>query len=98
MLGFMAGDSETYWLSVTNIGLGIVVLICLMVVILGVLHELLHRRSERNKLSKELDRDLKNLVAEYEADDRIFRDPALGPTMADGGDEIAPPDSGRDRR
>lgn len=91
MPAFMAADSETYWLTVTNLGLGLVVLICLVVVILAVLHELVHRRKERLRLSKELDRDLKELVAEYEVDGRIFRDPALGPTMADGGDEIAPP-------
>lgn len=94
----MAAHSETYWLTVTNIGLGLVVLICLLVVIFGVAHELIHRRKERIRLSNELDRDLKQLVAEYQADDRIFRDPALGPTMADGGDETAPPDNRPGRR
>jgi hypothetical protein len=88
VLTLLVTDPDTYWLNVTNIGLGLVVLICLLVVILGVVHELVHRRKERIKLSRELDRDLKDLVAQYEADPRILHDAALGPTMADGGDQI----------
>jgi hypothetical protein len=86
VLTLLVTDPDTYWLNVTNIGLGLVVLICLLAVIFGVVHELVHRRKERIQLSRELDRDLKDLVAHYEADPRIFHDAALGPTMADGGD------------
>lgn len=87
-MAIVVSDSETFWLNVTNIGLGLVVLVCLLVVGLSVVRELAQRRKRRVALSRELDRDLKTLVAEYEADPRIFQDPALGPTMADGGEDI----------
>ncbi len=88
VLTLLVTDPDTYWLTVTNVGLGVVVLICLLAVVFGVIHELVHRRKERMQLSRELDRDLKDLVARYEADPRIYHDAALGPTMADGGDAM----------
>lgn len=93
MFAYMAADAETWWLNATNIGLGIVVLICLVVVVFGVVQELVERRKKGANLSRELDRDLRELVAHYQADDSIFHDAALGPTMADGGES-----TGDDRR
>ena len=64
MLAKVAAGTETYWLNMTNIGLGIVVLICVVVLAIGVIHDLVQRRKQRIRLSREFDRDLKDLVAE----------------------------------
>ena len=72
-------DPSTYWLTFTNIALGVVVLICCIAVAVGVIQELAARRK---KLAAEaaLDREL--------ADLHLFNLPNLGVTMADGGEEL----------
>jgi hypothetical protein len=67
-----AAGSETLWLNFTNIALGLVTLVCVIVVAAGVVHELAHRLSRGKKL----------------ADDHAFETPELGVTMADGGERI----------
>ena len=64
---------DTFWLTFTNIALGLVTILCLLVVAGGVVRELLHRRAQR---------------ALAGADDHAFATPALGVTMADGGERI----------
>lgn len=80
--------SETNWLNATNLALGLVVLICAFVVAGAVAHEVAARVHKRAKLSRELDRDMRRLVEEF--DDHAFLDPELGITMADGGEKIDP--------
>ena len=80
--------SETYWLSATNLALGVVVLICAFAVTAAVVREVTVRRRRRARMSRELDRDMRQLVAEF--DDHAFLDPDLGITMADGGERIPP--------
>ncbi len=70
-----ADGPETLWLNFTNIALGLVTLVCVIVVLAGVVHELGHRLSHRKSL----------------ADDHAFRTPELGLTMADGGERIDRP-------
>ena len=71
---FDISDPKTFWLSITNIGLGIVVVICCVAVARTFLVELFARRSER--------------VSEGLAfDDHTFMEPELGLTMADGGEK-----------
>lgn len=72
-------DPSTYWLTFTNIALGVVVLICCIAVAVGVVQELAARRK---KLAAEaaLDREL--------TDFHVFDLPNLGVTMADGGEEL----------
>jgi hypothetical protein len=82
--------SETYWLSATNLALGVVVLICVLVVAATVAREVTVRMRRRAQLSDELDGDMRRLVEEF--DDRAFLDPQLGITMADGGEKIDPKD------
>jgi hypothetical protein len=65
-------QSETFWLNVTNVALGILTLVCLLVVGYGVVLELLPRLRRRS-------------VAE---DDHAVLTPELGLTMADGGRRI----------
>ncbi|MBM4167708.1 MAG: hypothetical protein FJ215_00915 [Ignavibacteria bacterium] len=74
MFGF--DDPEAFWLNVTNVALGIVVLICLGAVGYAVVGEVLDRIRKRA------------LVA---ADDHATLVPGLGVTMADGGERIDNP-------
>jgi hypothetical protein len=67
-----ADGSDTFWLDFTNIALGLVTLVCVIVVVAGVVRELGHRLAHSKKL----------------ADDHAFDTPGLGVTMADGGERI----------
>ena len=56
-------DPSTYWLTVTNIVLGLVVLVCCAAVAAGIAQELAERRKKSAAASK-LDREA-DLVAAY---------------------------------
>lgn len=60
------GSPETSWLTAVNVGLGIVVLIGVLAAMAGVVQEAISGRRRRRELSRELDRDLRKLVAEFE--------------------------------
>jgi hypothetical protein len=79
-------DPSTLWLTVTNIALGVVTLICLGAVAIGIVQELAARAKKRAALSK-LDKEVSDLVASY-SDGHAFDIPSLGVTMADGGEEL----------
>ena len=64
---------DTFWLNFTNIALGLVTLVCVLVVAGGVARELLHRWEQR---------------ALARGDDHAFATPGLGVTMADGGEPL----------
>ena len=76
------GDPSTYWLTVTNIALGLVVLACCAAVAFGVLQELAARHRKRVSESQELAGILGF------GDGHAFNIPGLGVTMADGGEEL----------
>ena len=78
-------DPSTYWLTFTNIALGVVTLICCAAVGIGILQELAQRRKKSASLSK-LDTEVANLVSAF--DGHAFNVPGLGVTMADGGEEL----------
>ncbi len=65
-------DPKTFWLNVTNIGLGIVVLACVVALVRALFQEASLRMKRRAK-------------AFERADDHSFLLPSLGWTMADGG-------------
>jgi hypothetical protein len=75
-------DLSTYWLTVTNIVLGLVVLVCCAAVAAGIAQELAERRKKSAAASK-LDREVADLVAAYGG--YAFQVPGLGVTMANGG-------------
>ena len=77
-------DPSTYWLNITNIALGVMVLVCCIAVACGVVQELAAKRKKSSAMSK-LDREVSDLVASY--DGHAFHVPGLGLTMADGGEE-----------
>ena len=79
-------DPSTYWLNVTNIALGVVVLICCIAVGIGVLQELAAKRKKHAALSA-LDTEVTDLVNSFN-DGHAFHLPQLGLTMADGGEEL----------
>lgn len=62
-------EQQTLWLVATNIALGAVVAICGAVIAVGVAKDLIARSRRQRRLSAELDRDLRELVAEFE--DRV---------------------------
>jgi hypothetical protein len=74
--------SETYWLTVTNVILGGVVAVCVVIMAGGIAHEMIARLRKRRRIDAELDRDMRLLN-----DDRAFDVPGLGITMADGGEK-----------
>jgi hypothetical protein len=79
-------DPSTYWLTITNIALGVVTLICIVAVGVGVVQELAARARKRAALGK-LDAEVADLVASY-TDGHAFDIPSLGITMADGGEKF----------
>ena len=78
-------DPSTYWLTVTNIALGVVTLICCAAVGIGILQELARKRKKSSVLSK-LDSEVNDLVASFGG--HAFHVPSLGVTMADGGEVL----------
>ncbi|HEY2018335.1 MAG TPA: hypothetical protein VGH38_32745 [Bryobacteraceae bacterium] len=79
-------DPSTYWLTVTNIALGLVTLICCIAVGIGVFQELAAKRKKRAAMAS-LDSEVADLVAGF-GDGHAFNLPGLGVTMADGGEEL----------
>ena len=79
-------DPSTYWLTVTNIGLGLVTVVCCIAVGIGMFQELAARRRKHVAMSK-LDHEVADLVSSF-GDGHAFQIPGLGVTMADGGEEL----------
>lgn len=75
---FNFSDPETFWLNVTNIGLGLVTLLCCLAIGKGAV-DAIRVRARMTARSR----------AEY--DDHAFMAPELGLTMADGGEPISAP-------
>jgi len=88
-------DPSTYWLTITNVGLGVVTLICCIAVALGVLQELAAKRKKKAALS-ELDHEVSDLAASF-GDGHAFHTPQLGLTMADGGEPLAGKEAGKEK-
>jgi len=79
-------DPSTYWLTVTNITLGVVAAIAVIAVAIGVVQELAARH-HRAAAERNLDREMVDLVASFD-DAHALDVPGLGLTMADGGEEL----------
>jgi hypothetical protein len=83
----MAGENWTMWLNITNLALGIVTLIALLVVFFAVGWDLLVRKVGRKTAVNlnHIDADLKALL---QGGSHSFSIPDLGLTMADGGEHV----------
>jgi hypothetical protein len=79
-------DPSTYWLTITNITLGVVVLICFIAVAFGIVQEVAARRKKRTALS-EIDQEFSTLFG-TDSGGHVFNVPGLGLTMADGGERL----------
>ncbi|MGO4882659.1 MAG: hypothetical protein ACLP59_17850 [Bryobacteraceae bacterium] len=75
-------DPETTWLNVTNILLGVVVVLCAAIMLGGIVHEFVSRARKRRRVEAEIDHDVHAMF-----DDHAFDSPKLGITMADGGEK-----------
>jgi hypothetical protein len=80
---FNTADPETFWLTTTNIVLGLVVFSCIVVMARAIFQELRARKAKR--------------VARTTSDRRAPVIPLVGVTMADGGEKIADASRRKDR-
>lgn len=93
----MAGENWTMWLNVTNLALGLVTLMALLVVFFAVGWDLLVR-----KVKSPASMDLRNIQTDLQTllhgGSHSLSVPGLGLTMADGGEKIEPPKSETSRK
>jgi len=80
-----SSDPDSTWLIITNIVLGVAVVLCAAVMLGGIAHEFISRARQHRRIDAELDRDMRLLD-----DDHAFDSPSLGITMADGGEQHKP--------
>jgi hypothetical protein len=88
-------DPSTYWLTITNVGLGLVTVICCIAVAFGVVQELAAKRKKKSALAA-LDREVSDLAASF-GDGHAFQIPQLGLTMADGGEPAGQKAAGEEK-
>jgi hypothetical protein len=82
---------DPFWLNVTNIGLGVVILVCVGVIAIGITKDVLAKRARRLAAHGEMQ--------EMASDGgNLFAVPGLGLTMADGGEQAAPKAKGKKAR
>jgi len=82
MFGVDWSNSETLWLNLTNLGLGLIVLACLGVVARAFLGDLWERSKFRLRVTG-VDREMKGLMTGH-----VLQTPELGLLMADGGEPV----------
>jgi uncharacterized membrane protein len=81
-------DPSTYWLTITNISLGVVTVLCCLAVAFGVVQELAARRKKKAA-------EAAGLAPSF-SDGHSFGLPQLGLTMADGGEPVAKKEPGKE--
>lgn len=84
MFGIDWNNSQTLWLNLTNLGLGIAALACVAAVAWNVVREVVEQRAK----STSVDREMKDMLS---AEGHAMNLPDLGWTMADGGEPVPPP-------
>jgi hypothetical protein len=82
MFGIDWGNSQTLWLNLTNLALGVVTLLALGMVAFGVAQEILAKRRKTREFAG-MDTEVRHML----------RVPELGLTMADGGEPLPSPKS-----
>ncbi len=90
MFGVNWNDSQTLWLNIINLSLGLVSLVCCAAIGYGVLQDL-REKSRKRALNQSLERGASAFVKGY--DGHMFDLPGLGLTMADGGETLETPAS-----
>jgi len=83
----MPNDDWVFWLNLTNIALGLVVVLAVLVTAYGLVWELVSRRKKRHSLAN-MDQELNVMMRGEFAHGLPV--PGLGMTMADGGEPAKP--------
>jgi len=87
----MAGDNWTFWFNMTNVALGMVTILAVLVVMGAVGWDLLalwrHKSVETNVDVEKIKADLR---AMWQTEPHTLAVPGLGFTMADGGEKVEP--------
>ena len=81
----MAGENWTFWLQMTNLVMGAIILLAVVAVFGSVVWEVFERARKKADESKNLEAELRAL---YISVAHTLSDPELGLTMADGGEEV----------
>jgi hypothetical protein len=76
-----------FWLNLTNIALGIVVVLALLLVAYGVVWEVMIRRKKQAGL-RDMDAEMQSMLNKEFS--HTLTVPELGVTMADGGEHVKP--------
>jgi hypothetical protein len=76
-----------FWLNVTNIALGAIVVLAVLVIVYGAVWELMIRQRKRHRLH-DLDKQMQTMLHGEFA--HSLPVPELGLTMADGGEHVTP--------
>jgi hypothetical protein len=85
----MPNETWVYWLNITNLVLGIVVILAALVVGYGLLWEFVLRHKKAHRAAANIDVEFQKLLQEEFS--HSLPVPELGFTMADGGDMLKPP-------
>jgi hypothetical protein len=83
----MSNYDWVFWLNLTNIALGVIVVLAVLVVACGLVWELVIRHRKRRS-AHDLDKELQAMLHDEFAHNLSM--PELGLTMADGGERVAP--------
>jgi hypothetical protein len=83
MFGLNWNDPQTLWLNLTNVGLGVVTLTCVLAVGYNIARELVENRRK----AAATDREMNRMLA---AEGHAMHIGELGWTMADGGEPYSP--------
>lgn len=83
----MSNYDWVFWLNVTNIALGVIVVLAVLVIVYGVVWELMIRQRKRHRLH-DLDKEMQTMLHGEFA--HSLPVPELGLTMADGGEHVKP--------
>jgi hypothetical protein len=81
----MSNYDWVFWLNVTNIALGVVVVLAVLLVAYGVFWELVVRRKKHAAL-RDVDGEMQSMLRDEFS--HSMRVPELGLTMADGGEHL----------
>lgn len=83
----MSNYDWVFWLNVTNIALGVVVVLAVLLVAYGVVWELVVRHKKQSGL-RDVDAEVRTML--HDEFSHSLAVPELGLTMADGGEQVKP--------
>ena len=85
----MPNETWVYWLNITNLVLGIVVILAALVVGYGLVWEFVLRHKRARRAAANVDVEFQKMLQDEFS--HSLPVPELGFTMADGGDMLKPP-------